>query len=518
MFFSRFHFILSYRPGTKNVKPDALSRQFSADSNSEPATILPPDCVVGSITWEIRDQVLEALKTTPGPVKVPLNTLFVPPSVRHKVIHWGPTAKFSIHPGVSRTVALIRRFFWWPTMFKDTKEYIAACHVCARSKASNQPPPGLLNPLPIPSRPWSHIALDFVTGLPSSRGFSVIMTVVDRFSKACHLVPLKALPSASETATLLTRHVFRLHGIPFEILSDRGPQFVSRVWRDFATCLGAKVALTSRYHPQSNGQCERMNQELGTMLRCLCSSNPSHWSVELPWVEYAHNSHISSSTSLSPFEVSHGFQPCLFPSEFPSSVVSVPQFLRRAKRTWSAAQKALQRTAARNQRLADRRRRRAPDYAPGQRVWLSTRDIPLRDHCRKLSPRYIGPFTVSSVINPSFVRLELPSHMKVHPVFHVSLLKPVSSSPLCPPPPDPPPPVQLADGGLGFRVRRLLDVRRRGRGRQYLVEWEGYGPEHRQWVPGSWIVDPSLVRDFEAARAASSCASSSSAWTLGGVP
>ncbi|XP_070411498.1 uncharacterized protein [Nothobranchius furzeri] len=103
--------------------------------------------------------------------------------------------------------------------------------------------------------------------------------------------------------------------------------------------------------------------------------------------------------------------------------------------------------------------------------------------------------------------------MKVHPVFHVSLLKPVSSSPLCPVP-APPSPIRLTDGGLGFRVRRLLDVRPRGRGRQFLVDWEGYGPEHRQWVPSSWIEDPSLIRDFDAARssaAASSSASSSSA-------
>ncbi|XP_070402349.1 uncharacterized protein [Nothobranchius furzeri] len=105
--------------------------------------------------------------------------------------------------------------------------------------------------------------------------------------------------------------------------------------------------------------------------------------------------------------------------------------------------------------------------------------------------------------------------MKIHPVFHVSLLKPVISSSLCPPT-DPPPPVRLADGGLGYRVRCLLDMRRCGRGFQYLVEWEGYGPEHRQWILRSWIDDPSLIRDFEMARSSSS--SSSSALPPGGVP
>uniref|UniRef100_A0A8C6L3L3 Gypsy retrotransposon integrase-like protein 1 n=1 Tax=Nothobranchius furzeri TaxID=105023 RepID=A0A8C6L3L3_NOTFU len=512
MFFARFNFMISFRPGTKNVKPDALSRQYSSDREPEPATILPPSCIIGSITWDIKDKVLEAQKTEPDPGNGPPNQIFVPSTVRASVIQWAHTAKFSLHPGVGRTVSLIRRFFWWPSLFKDVRSYINACHVCARNKSSNQPPYGLLNPLPIPSRPWSHIALDFVTGLPPSRGFNVILTVIDRFSKACHLIPLKTLPSSAETATLLVKHVFRLHGTPSEILSDRGPQFVSRVWKEFAAQLGARVALSSGFHPQTNGLCERMNQELEAVLRCLCSSIPSGWSSQLAWIEYAHNAHTSSSTGLSPFEASLGFQPPLFPLDNLSST-SVPQFIRQARRTWSLTSAALRRTAERNRRLADRHRRPAPSYAPGQSVWLSTCNINLKNSCKKLSPRFIGPFKISAIINPSSVRLDLPASMKTHPVFHVSHIKPVSASPLCPPP-TPPPPARLVGGGLVYQVRRLLDVRRRGRGYQYLVDWEGYGPEERSWIPRSFIEDPSLIRDFEASQASATA----SARTPGGVP
>ena len=110
-------------------------------------------------------------------------------------------------------------------MAKDTRAYIAACSVCARNKTSHQSPAGLLCPLPVPSRPWSHIAVDFVMGLPSSEGNDTILTIVDRFSKAVHFVPLPKLPTALEMANLLVVHVFRLHGIPLNIMSDRGPQF-----------------------------------------------------------------------------------------------------------------------------------------------------------------------------------------------------------------------------------------------------------------------------------------------------
>ena len=123
-------------------------------------------------------------------------------------------------------------------MREDVVNYVAACTVCAQAKVPHQSPQGLLQPLPIPHRPWSHIALDFVTGLPTSNRFNTILTVVDRFFKAVQFMPLTKLPSASETAQLLVTHVIRLHGIPRDIVSDRGPQFISRFWKALCTLLG----------------------------------------------------------------------------------------------------------------------------------------------------------------------------------------------------------------------------------------------------------------------------------------
>lgn len=161
------------------------------------------------------------------------------------------------------------------------------------------------------------------------------------------------------------------------------------------------------------------------------------------------------------------------------SVPSIQEHLHRGVKVWKTG--SGKRTTARNQLLADRHQTLAPNYQPGQKVWLSSKDLPIRSDSRKLCPRYIGPYKIDKIINPSAVRLKLPPSLKIHPVFHVSLLKLVESSPLSPPAAFPLPSL-LIDDQPAFAVRRLLDVRCRGRGFQYLVDWEGYRPEDRSWV------------------------------------
>lgn len=451
---------------------------------------------MGAVTWEVEDAINWGLQTEPDPGTGLANRRFVPAAARSKVLDWVHTSRFACHPGRGRTGSLVKRHFWWNTLDKDVREYVAACSVCARNKSRNQHPAGLLQSLPTPHRPWSHIALDFVTGLPVLAGKTTILTVIDRFSKAAHFVALEKLPTAAETSRLLFEHVFRLHGIPVEIVSDRGPQFSSQVWKSFCTVLGAKPCLSSGCHPQTNGQTERLNQELEATLRCITCHNPATWATYLPWVEYAHNTLTTSATGLSPFEASLGYQPPLFPEEEADlAVPSVQHHLQRCRRVWARTREALLRAVARQRCYANRRRSPAPTYSPGQKVWLAAKDVPLRTSSRKLSLRYIGPYSVDRVISPTAVKLRLPPALRIHPVFHVSQVKPVLSSHLCPLP-EPPPPARLIDGHPAFTVQRILDVRRRGRGQQFLVDWEGYGPEERSWVPRSLILDPVMVSDF----------------------
>lgn len=156
------------------------------------------------------------------------------------MLQWAHTSLPSGYPGATRTCKLIRWRFWWPKLQKDIRDFVAACAVCAQNKEPRTHPQGLLHPLPIPKHPWSHISLDYVTGLPESQGNTVILVVVE----ACHLLPLPKLPTASHTAELLMQHVFRIHGFPQDIVSDRG----SQVDRGSGRHLAASLGLTSACH------------------------------------------------------------------------------------------------------------------------------------------------------------------------------------------------------------------------------------------------------------------------------
>ncbi len=162
-------------------------------------------------------------------------------------------------------------------------QYFRGCSVCAISKTPHHLPAGKLVPLPIPRHPWYHVWVEFVTDLPKSEGYTCILIAVDRFSKACKLIPLRGLPTARETVEDLFHNLFRTFGIPEDVISNRGPQFVSRGWKAFFKLLDVNVSLSSGYHPQTNGQTEWKIQEIGRYLRAYCHDNQHSWNRFLPW-------------------------------------------------------------------------------------------------------------------------------------------------------------------------------------------------------------------------------------------
>ncbi|KAI2645676.1 Transposon Tf2-6 polyprotein [Labeo rohita] len=499
LFFTRFQFTVTYRPGSKNIKADSLSRQSEMPTRPErQETILPSALLLAPVQWDIITEIENANQQSSAPPECPAGKLFVPEALRERVLTQVHSVPSSGHPGIDATIHLLRNRFWWPTLATETIQFVNRCSVCQTSKPSKHLPAGLLQPLPLPQRPWSHIAIDFITDLPSSQGNTVIFTIVDRFSKACRLIPIPKLPSALEAAELLCNQVFRFYGLPEDIVSDRGPQFTSRLWSAFFKLLSVNVSLTSGYHPQSNGQTERLNQEIIRFLRSYCYSNQSDWSRYLMWAEYAQNSLTKPSTGMTPFQCILGFQPPMFPwTGEPADLPSVNDWLQRSEDTWNQAHVHLSHAVRRQTQMANLHRRPGPRYTPGQWVWLSTRDLRLKLPCRKLSPRYVGPFQIIRQITPVSFRLDLPANYRISPTFHMSLLKPAGGPEEALEEEAGPQTVPiLIDGEEAYQVHELLDSRRRGGRLQYLVDWEGFGPEERSWVNSDDILDLSLTDEF----------------------
>ncbi|KAL0177176.1 hypothetical protein M9458_026070, partial [Cirrhinus mrigala] len=449
-------FTVTYRPGSQNTKADALSGLHeSQESPSSNEPILSSSIIVAPVQWDITTEIAEAPLTDPPPAECPPNRTYVPQALRQRLLQLVHATPSSGHPGITATTQLLTNRYWWPSLQSDTISF-KDCTICNTSKSAH--PAGLLQPLPIPRRPWSHIAIDF--GIPPS-------SVIDRFSKACRFIPLPKLPSALETAEALCNQVFRFYGLPEDILSDCGPQFTSRVWASFCKLLNINVSLTSGYHPESNGQAERLNQELTRFLRSYCQWNQSDWSRYLLWAEYAQNSLHKPSTNLTPFQCILGFQPPLFPwSGKPSELPAVDSWLQQSEETWDQAHVHLQRAVRRTREQADRHRRPNPAYHPGQWVWLSTRDLRLWLPRKKLSPRYVGPFKILREITPVSFKLALPHNYRISPTFHVSWLKPAGGSRGVEDQEeagDQSTPPLIVDGEEAYQVHEILDSPRRAR-------------------------------------------------------
>jgi hypothetical protein len=188
-------------------------------------------------------------------------------------------------------------------------DWVRNCTTCQRNKTPALSPAGLLQPLEVPSQVWADISMDFIEGLPKVDGKSVILTVVDRFSKYAHFIPLGHPYTAASVARAFFDGIVQLHEFPTSIVSDRDPVFTGNVWRDLFKLAGVTLRMSTAFHPQTNGQSEVVNKIIAMYLRCITGDRPRAWVDWFSWAEYCYNTSFHSALRATPFEVVYGRPP-----------------------------------------------------------------------------------------------------------------------------------------------------------------------------------------------------------------
>ncbi|GJP58278.1 hypothetical protein CLOP_g22985 [Closterium sp. NIES-67] len=302
-------------------------------------------------------------------------------------------SNLSGHSGVDRTLKALQRFYYWPDMVTDVQRYVAACPICQRIKSSHQRSTGLLQPLEPPQRPWQHVTMDFVTGLPAGpSGNDTVFVVVDRLTKMAHFAPCRTTITAEETARLFISTVVRLHGIPAAIISDRDPKFTSKFWQDTWARYGTRLQFPSAYHPQTDGQTERTNQTMEQLIRTNCPDRKK-WEDVLPMLEFSYNNASPATTNHSPFYLNYGMDPTVpVSTNVESQVPRSQQFVEELQTARDKAVELIRKASAIARRYADLHRRDIT-MAAGQLVLLDTKNLRL-PLPTKLRPRFCGPFKI----------------------------------------------------------------------------------------------------------------------------
>jgi len=213
------------------------------------------------------------------------------------------------HGGQWKTTELVTRNFWWLGISREVKQYMEGCDMCQRNKNCMQAPTGKLMLNSIPEKPWSHISADFITKLPLAQGYDSILVVVDRLTKMAHFIPTTEKTTAGGLARLFRDNVWKLHGLPESIILDRGLQFTAEMMRELNTMLGINSKLSMAFHPQTDGQTERMNQELEQYLQMFIDHHQEQWPEWLGTTEFAYNNKVQTSTKVLPFVANSGQDP-----------------------------------------------------------------------------------------------------------------------------------------------------------------------------------------------------------------
>jgi hypothetical protein len=505
-----------HRAGKLNVVADALSRRIDYTDTLNSLEFLP---IQNELIEDVQAQarldndyqvlVADVVAGRRKDYKLVDNLLYkdtrlVIPSkrIQESLIEMGHDGPLGGHLGRNKTLERLSRAYYWSRMSYDVQEYCRTCPSCQLNKPAQQKQIGLLQPLPIPSRPWDSIGIDFITGLPVTKeGYSVIMTVVDRLSKFLVILPTVATFGAQTVADLFMQHVVKRFGFPISIVSDRDPRFISAFWKELMEMAGVKRTMSSAAHPQTDGVTEQANRTIASMIRSYTQNRPTEWASSLAVLEVAYNDSVNASTGYTPYFLCSGTNPILplslysEPTLKPAATAdkAVSNYVKLIHKDIAAAREAMLKAQANTIKYANRSRREWI-FTVGDLVLLSEGHFKDSTHgnlaqaegsTKKLNAIFRGPFKIKELISDVSCRLELPAYMKgTHNAFHVSRLRPYLTTDAFPgraarlAPPEP----TMEDLEQHFDIEEFCGHRLTGRGgmhMQILVQYKGY--HEKEW-------------------------------------
>ncbi|KAH0606065.1 uncharacterized protein H6S33_004522 [Morchella sextelata] len=358
-YLSRFNFVIKYRPGKQGGKPDTLTRR-SGDLPGEgderqlyqSQVVLKKEnldaklsLLAGSFSNQPAEKnaslyrlFYEGYCADPFPQKILdmrnkgerqskdislaectevegrllyRDSIYVPDydPLKLQILQLYHDAASAGYPGREKTFELISRDYYWPLMRNYIARYVRNCHTCQRSKPNTHGKVGVFRPLPIPEQPWREVSMDFVTGLPESEGYDAIMVVIDRLTDMRHLLPCNTTINSEDVAQVYLRNIWKLHGLPTHVTSDRSTQFTAKFWRALCKHLDIEARMSTAFHLETDGQTERLNAVMEQYLRGYVSYQQDDWVKWLPMAEFSANNQVSASTKATPFFANYDFQP-----------------------------------------------------------------------------------------------------------------------------------------------------------------------------------------------------------------
>ena len=419
LYLACFDFRLIHHPGRSMEKPDALSRRLDhgkGASDNEDIVLLQlelfairalegvqleelerdilreirqgnqkgdqeePVAKAAREPWQASDKTVRSTEWSEddgvlwfrGKIYVPWNV-----DLRRRVVSLCHDTKVAGYPECWKTLELVSRNYWWPQMSRYIGQYISICDLCIRTKPIRQAPVGKLHPLQILDSRWDTLSVDFVVELPLSSRHDAVMTVVDSVSKRAHFIPTHTMVTAEGAARLFLYQVWKLHSLPKYIISDRGPQFIARFTQELYRLLGIKLASFTAWHPQTDGQTERVNQELDQYLWLFVNERQDDWYDLLSMAEFQHNNHVHSATQQPPFLLSTGWLPHMGfkPQQNPSGLEMVNEFMERMRTVIKEAKSVIHKAQDDMKRYYDRQRTLVLVFNLDDKVFLDTSDI-----------------------------------------------------------------------------------------------------------------------------------------------